>query len=33
MDGFSIHVAIGLRGTSRDQVLSHVKEFLDASLG
>uniref|UniRef100_A0AAU3I217 TetR family transcriptional regulator n=1 Tax=Streptomyces sp. NBC_01393 TaxID=2903851 RepID=A0AAU3I217_9ACTN len=33
MDGFSIHVAIGLRGTSRDQVLSHVKEFLDTSLG
>jgi AcrR family transcriptional regulator len=33
MDGFSIHVAIGLRGTSREQVLSHVKEFLDASLG
>ncbi|MFD8739292.1 TetR/AcrR family transcriptional regulator [Streptomyces sp. NPDC059618] len=33
LDGFSIHVAIGLRGTSREQVLSHVKEFLDASLG
>ena len=33
LDGFSIHVAIGLRGTSRAQVLSQVKEFLDASLG
>ncbi|MCX4988241.1 MULTISPECIES: TetR/AcrR family transcriptional regulator [unclassified Streptomyces] len=33
LDGFSIHVAIGLRGTGRDQVLSHVREFLDASLG
>ncbi|MFB7247536.1 transcriptional regulator [Streptomyces populi] len=33
LDGFSIHVAIGLRGTSREQVLSHVKEFLDTSLG
>ncbi|KAB1985659.1 MULTISPECIES: TetR/AcrR family transcriptional regulator [Streptomyces] len=33
LDGFSIHVAIGLRGTSREQVLSQVKEFLDASLG
>jgi AcrR family transcriptional regulator len=33
LDGFSIHVAIGLRGTGRDQVLSHVREFLDESLG
>ncbi|MEU4087396.1 TetR/AcrR family transcriptional regulator [Streptomyces aureus] len=33
LDGFSIHVAIGLRGTSREQVLSHVREFLDESLG
>ncbi|WP_225859473.1 TetR/AcrR family transcriptional regulator [Streptomyces albicerus] len=32
LDGFSIHVAIGLRGTARDQVLSHVREFLDESL-
>ncbi|MET8855584.1 TetR/AcrR family transcriptional regulator [Streptomyces sp. NPDC004579] len=32
LDGFSIHVAIGLRGTSREQVLSHVREFLDESL-
>ncbi|MGW0536481.1 TetR/AcrR family transcriptional regulator [Streptomyces sp. NPDC003032] len=32
LDGFSIHVAIGLRGTGRDQVLAHVREFLDAAL-
>ncbi|MFI7318371.1 TetR/AcrR family transcriptional regulator [Streptomyces venezuelae] len=32
LDGFSIHVAIGLRGTGRDQVLVHVREFLDAGL-
>ncbi|MFE0456939.1 TetR/AcrR family transcriptional regulator [Streptomyces sp. NPDC058914] len=32
LDGFSIHVAIGLRGTDREQVLAHVREFLDASL-
>ncbi|QES44036.1 transcriptional regulator [Streptomyces venezuelae] len=32
LDGFSIHVAIGLRGTGRDQVLAHVGEFLDAGL-
>ncbi|MEU1514250.1 TetR/AcrR family transcriptional regulator [Streptomyces sp. NPDC005811] len=32
LDGFSIHVAIGLRGTDRRQVLAHVREFLDASL-
>ncbi|WP_460069800.1 TetR/AcrR family transcriptional regulator [Streptomyces sp. YKOK-I1] len=32
LDGFSIHVAIGLRGTDRDQVLGHVQEFLDTSL-
>ena len=33
LDGFSIHVAIGLRGTDRERVLSHVREFLDESLG
>ncbi|WP_055493649.1 TetR/AcrR family transcriptional regulator [Streptomyces sp. TP-A0356] len=33
LDGFSIHVAIGLRGTDREQVLGHVGEFLDESLG
>jgi AcrR family transcriptional regulator len=33
LDGFSIHVAIGLRGTDREQILGHVREFLDESLG
>ncbi|MBW8700625.1 Fatty acid metabolism regulator protein [Streptomyces sp. MBT84] len=33
LDGFSIHVAIGLRGTDREQVLRHVREFLDDALG
>ncbi|GAA5031321.1 TetR/AcrR family transcriptional regulator [Streptomyces siamensis] len=33
LDGFSIHVAIGLRGTDRAHVLGHVREFLDESLG
>ncbi|MFE7036430.1 TetR/AcrR family transcriptional regulator [Streptomyces sp. NPDC057621] len=32
LDGFSIHVAIGLRGTDRGQVLGHVSEFLDEAL-
>ncbi|MFJ6570819.1 TetR/AcrR family transcriptional regulator [Streptomyces sp. NPDC091292] len=32
LDGFSIHVAIGLRGTDRAQILTHVREFLDESL-
>lgn len=32
LDGFSIHVAIGLRGTDRSQVLAHVREFLDEAL-
>ncbi|MFE7075053.1 TetR/AcrR family transcriptional regulator [Streptomyces sp. NPDC057620] len=32
LDGFSIHVAIGLRGTDRGQVLGHVGEFLDEAL-
>lgn len=32
LDGFSIHVAIGLRGTDRAQVLGHVREFLGESL-
>ncbi|MFI2434919.1 TetR/AcrR family transcriptional regulator [Streptomyces sp. NPDC018693] len=32
LDGFSIHVAIGLRGTDREQVLGHVREFLTDSL-
>ncbi|MBN0046174.1 TetR family transcriptional regulator [Streptomyces actuosus] len=32
LDGFSIHVAIGLRGTDRVQVLGHVREFLEQAL-
>ncbi|MEU3854264.1 TetR/AcrR family transcriptional regulator [Streptomyces sp. NPDC029554] len=32
LDGLSIHVAIGLRGTDRAQVLSHVREFLTDGL-
>ncbi|MEU0739408.1 TetR/AcrR family transcriptional regulator [Streptomyces sp. NPDC006134] len=32
LDGFAIHVAIGLRGTDRAHVLGHVREFLDESL-
>ncbi|WDV54769.1 TetR/AcrR family transcriptional regulator [Streptomyces coeruleorubidus] len=32
LDGFAIHVAIGLRGTDRAQVLRHVREFLADSL-
>lgn len=33
LDGFSIHVAVGLRGTDRGQILGHVREFLDDALG
>jgi hypothetical protein len=32
LDGFSIHLAIGLRGTGRGQVMAYVREFLDESL-
>ncbi|MER7919754.1 MULTISPECIES: TetR/AcrR family transcriptional regulator [unclassified Streptomyces] len=32
LDGFSIHVAIGLRGVSREQVLTHVREFIEDGL-
>ncbi|MFF0782428.1 MULTISPECIES: TetR/AcrR family transcriptional regulator [unclassified Streptomyces] len=32
LDGFSIHVAIGLRGTDREQVIAHVRDFLAESL-
>ncbi|MGW0817730.1 TetR/AcrR family transcriptional regulator [Streptomyces viridiviolaceus] len=32
LDGFSIHVAIGLRGMDRDQVLGHVRDFLASGL-
>ncbi|WP_411057693.1 TetR/AcrR family transcriptional regulator [Streptomyces sp. E11-3] len=29
LDGFAVHVAVGLPGTDRAQILSHVREFLD----
>ncbi|MFE0729352.1 TetR/AcrR family transcriptional regulator [Streptomyces antibioticus] len=32
LDGLSIQVAIGLRGTGREQALTHVREFLDTVL-
>ncbi|MET9258139.1 TetR/AcrR family transcriptional regulator [Streptomyces sp. NPDC003717] len=32
LDGFAIHVAIGLRGTDREQILGHVGEFLTEGL-
>lgn len=32
LDGFSIHVAVGLRGTDREQVVAHVQEFLGQTL-
>ncbi|MFE3325528.1 TetR/AcrR family transcriptional regulator [Streptomyces sp. NPDC059176] len=32
LDGFSVHVAVGIPGTSRAQVLDHVREFLDETL-
>jgi AcrR family transcriptional regulator len=32
LDGFAIHVAIGLRGADRGMILGHVREFLDESL-
>ena len=33
LDGFSVNVAVGLRGTDREGVLAHVREFLDDTLG
>lgn len=33
LDGLSIHLAIGLRGTDRPQVLDHAREFTDQTLG
>ncbi|MEV6782592.1 TetR/AcrR family transcriptional regulator [Streptomyces sp. NPDC051098] len=34
LDGFSVHVAVGIPGTGREHVLTHVREFLrDALLG
>ncbi|MFF0447150.1 TetR/AcrR family transcriptional regulator [Streptomyces sp. NPDC004609] len=32
LDGFSVHVAVGIPGTGRSQVLDHVSEFLADSL-
>ncbi|OEJ97908.1 transcriptional regulator [Streptomyces thermolilacinus SPC6] len=32
LDGFSVHVAVGLPGTGREQVLTHVREHLDETL-
>jgi len=32
LDGFAIHVAIGLRGTDRAQILAHVGEFVAEGL-
>ncbi|WP_188269764.1 MULTISPECIES: TetR/AcrR family transcriptional regulator [unclassified Streptomyces] len=32
LDGFSVHVAVGLPGTGRARVLDHVREFLDEEL-
>ncbi|MFC4611644.1 TetR/AcrR family transcriptional regulator [Streptomyces maoxianensis] len=32
LDGFSVHVAVGIPGTGRPQVLAHVREFLDDGL-
>ncbi|MEV6246997.1 TetR/AcrR family transcriptional regulator [Streptomyces sp. NPDC051742] len=32
LDGFSVHVAVGIPGTGREQVLRHVREFIDQDL-
>ncbi len=32
LDGFSVHVAVGIPGTGREQVLAHVSEFLEDAL-
>ncbi|MBC9711578.1 TetR family transcriptional regulator [Streptomyces sp. TRM66268-LWL] len=32
LDGLSVHVAVGLPGSNRAEVLTHVREFLDESL-
>jgi AcrR family transcriptional regulator len=32
LDGFSVHVAVGIPGTGRPQFLAHVREFLDDTL-
>ncbi|MEU0836968.1 TetR/AcrR family transcriptional regulator [Streptomyces sp. NPDC005969] len=33
LDGFSTHVAMGLPGSDRSQVLAHIGEFIDETLG
>ncbi|WP_262007579.1 TetR/AcrR family transcriptional regulator [Streptomyces sp. FIT100] len=32
LDGFSVHVAVGIPGASRAQVLAHVREFIEDAL-
>ncbi|MFG3351470.1 TetR/AcrR family transcriptional regulator [Streptomyces sp. NPDC048001] len=32
LDGFSVHVAVGIPGTGREQVLAHVEEFVTEGL-
>lgn len=32
LDGFSVHVAVGLPGTGRAQALAHVREFVEETL-
>ena len=32
LDGFSVHVAVGIPGTGREQVLDHVREFIETEL-
>ena len=32
LDGFSVHVAVGIPGFGREQVLEHVREFVEESL-
>ncbi|MFI9112973.1 TetR/AcrR family transcriptional regulator [Streptomyces venezuelae] len=32
LDGFSVHVAVGVPGTGREQVLAHVREFIEQDL-
>lgn len=32
LDGFSVHVAVGIPGTGREQVLAHVREFIAETL-
>lgn len=32
LDGFSVHVAVGIPGTGRAAVLTHVREFIDDTL-